>query len=190
MMLNFAADIKERVSMFDVCQLVGIKPDRHGFARCVFHQEKTASMKIYRDGYKCYGCGDAGDVITFYRHFYGLTFQSACQRINADFHLGLPLDDEVSLREIRAAQEESRARVAAIRADRAEREWLERDHEAALGEYIKWSNLAALYAPDDPDRAVSGLYAEAVKKLPALEERLTETETRLLAYEAERNRNQ
>mgnify|MGYP001598525386 FL=1 len=38
---------------------------------CPFHEEKTASMKFYRSrvlngwGYKCFGCGTAGDVFTF-----------------------------------------------------------------------------------------------------------------------------
>src|SRR5262245_58702972 len=30
---------------------------------CVFHQEKTASLKIYANGFKCFGCGVAGSNI-------------------------------------------------------------------------------------------------------------------------------
>ena len=30
---------------------------------CIFHQEKTASLKLYKNGFKCYGCGVTGSNI-------------------------------------------------------------------------------------------------------------------------------
>jgi len=40
--------------------------NNQGFARCVFHEERTGSLKLYRDTnrFKCFGgCGKSGDVI-------------------------------------------------------------------------------------------------------------------------------
>jgi hypothetical protein len=49
------------------------KPDGY-WGRCVFHEERTASMKIFLDGahYYCHGCGATGDSIAFVAHHEGL----------------------------------------------------------------------------------------------------------------------
>lgn len=51
---------------------------------CPFHDEKSASFTVYPDGYKCFGCGCAGDVLTFAQKKLGLSFVDALQRC-ADF---------------------------------------------------------------------------------------------------------
>ena len=52
------------------------------FAKCIFHDENTASLAIYANGtYKCFGCGEHGDLITLVQKIENLDFQSACIHI-------------------------------------------------------------------------------------------------------------
>lgn len=70
-------EIKAAYSMRDVLERYGIQPNRSGFIRCPFHKEKTASMKIYKDSYYCFGCGAHGDVFDFVSAMDNLSFREA-----------------------------------------------------------------------------------------------------------------
>lgn len=53
-----------------------------GFAKCPFHDEKTGSMKVYKDNrYHCFGCGADGDVIDLVMKLAGLGFIPAVRHI-------------------------------------------------------------------------------------------------------------
>lgn len=57
----------------------GVHPNNKGLAKCPFHDEKTASFKVYPNGtYHCFGCGAHGDVITFVMGMEKLPFREAC----------------------------------------------------------------------------------------------------------------
>lgn len=44
-----------------------LKFSHDGFAKCIFHSEKTASLKKYPNNtFKCFGCGMHGDVVDIY----------------------------------------------------------------------------------------------------------------------------
>ena len=52
------------------------------FAKCIFHEEKTASLAIFANGtYKCFGCGEHGDLITLVQKIEQTDFQNACMII-------------------------------------------------------------------------------------------------------------
>lgn len=70
-------EIKRQYSMIDILHRYGLQPNRAGFIKCPFHREKTGSMKIYRDNYYCYGCGETGDIFTFVMKMDGLSFKDA-----------------------------------------------------------------------------------------------------------------
>ena len=57
--------IKSTTSMFDVIARYGFQPNKSGFICCPFHQEKTASLKIYPDSFYCFGCHANGDIFKF-----------------------------------------------------------------------------------------------------------------------------
>ena len=86
-----ADEIKNRLTMDDIFAAYGFEPDRGGFIRCPFHSEKTPSLSAYDHGqkWKCFGCGEQGDVIFFVMKLFGLNFGQAVLRINEDFGLGL-----------------------------------------------------------------------------------------------------
>jgi DNA primase len=63
----------------------GIAPDRKGFARCPFHNEKTASFRVYPDDtFHCFGCGAHGDVITFVMKMQNIDFNAACSQLDGE----------------------------------------------------------------------------------------------------------
>jgi DNA primase len=45
---------------------------RNGKGRCPFHEDKTPSFSIKGDRFKCFGCGESGDMVDFVKRYYGL----------------------------------------------------------------------------------------------------------------------
>lgn len=70
-------EIKDTYTMTDILLRYGMKPNRAGFVRCPFHEEKTASMKVYKDSYHCFGCGESGDIFAFVQKMDGVNFKEA-----------------------------------------------------------------------------------------------------------------
>lgn len=70
-------EIKGRYTMQDILHGYGIRPNRKGFIPCPFHKEKTPSMKIDRDRYHCFGCGEDGDIFSFVQRMERISFKEA-----------------------------------------------------------------------------------------------------------------
>ena len=62
------------------------------FARCPFHGEKTASFSVNRNLqiYKCFGCGESGDVIKFVQMYDSCTFMEALETLAKRANLKMP----------------------------------------------------------------------------------------------------
>jgi DNA primase len=60
-------EIKSRLTIHAVLSHYHLKADRNNMLRCPFHEEETASMRIYPDtnSFHCFGCGRSGDAIEF-----------------------------------------------------------------------------------------------------------------------------
>lgn len=176
-------EIKQAVTMRKVCDAYGINVDRHGNAVCPFHADHSPSMKIYprSGGYYCFACGAGGDVIDFVRGFFGLSLADACRKLNDDFALGLPIDKQLSLREMREAERALKERAK----KRAEEKAL---YERIVSRY--WSALDALAALDRsiPDKPtswddISDEAARAMILRPCVIDALSEAEMELYNYE-------
>lgn len=70
-------EIKQEYSMSDILTHYGVHTNRSGFVPCPFHKEKTASMRIYKDSYHCFGCGENGDIFTFIQKMDDVSFKEA-----------------------------------------------------------------------------------------------------------------
>lgn len=88
-MNDIAGKISEMLKIRDVMEYYGIRFNNNGFAKCPFHNEKTASLSIKKNHYKCFGCGAYGGVIDFVMIYFGLSFRQALVRLDSDFKLGL-----------------------------------------------------------------------------------------------------
>ena len=72
-----AEDIKKNISMFDIARKYGIKVNKSGFCRCIFHNEKTPSMKLYKDSFYCFSCQKSGDIFSFVQQINGIDFKTS-----------------------------------------------------------------------------------------------------------------
>ncbi|NCA68441.1 MAG: hypothetical protein EOM87_10335 [Clostridia bacterium] len=87
--------ISERVDIIEVAERYGV-PVIKNKSICPFHAEKTASLSYYRNKYNCFGCLAHGDAVDFVSRLLNLLPTEAAKRINADFGLGLNLNEPVS----------------------------------------------------------------------------------------------
>lgn len=79
-------EIKDLYSMRDILERYGLpQPNRAGFICCPFHKEKTASMKIYKDSFYCFGCGAGGDIFNFVKEMDGTSFKEAYSALGGDY---------------------------------------------------------------------------------------------------------
>src|SRR5690606_6514982 len=62
------------------------------WANCPFHKEKTPSFHVVpsRGFYKCFGCGESGDVYTFLMKYAGLGFQEAVRKVAERVGIEIP----------------------------------------------------------------------------------------------------
>jgi DNA primase len=61
-------------------------------ALCPFHHEKTPSFYVVPRGgfYKCFGCGESGDVFTFLMKRAGVSFQDAVRELGSKYGVDVP----------------------------------------------------------------------------------------------------
>ena len=90
-------DIKSTVNIVDVIgSAVTLKRSGSGYmACCPFHKEKTPSFSVSESKgfYHCFGCGEHGDVIKFVEKYYNLDFQSAVEKLCAQY--GIIIEETV-----------------------------------------------------------------------------------------------
>jgi len=148
-METVADSIKCMLSMDEVVPTYGYKPKEPGhYICCPFHNEKTASLKVYTEagrGWHCFGCGEGGSVIDFVMKLFNIPFSAAVVRLNADFNLGLS-NERPDPREVARHNAERRASEDACRA-------YEDDYSVREMRFrTMWLRLKGM-EPDDPERA-------------------------------------
>jgi hypothetical protein len=84
---NLFHEVKERLNLIDTAKYYGIQPNRSGFVNCLFHKEKTPSLKLYPAHFHCYGCGKHGDIITLTTQLFTLPPYHAAQKLAQDFNI-------------------------------------------------------------------------------------------------------
>lgn len=71
-------EIIQNVPMRDVLTQRGINVNRNGMCSCPFHgRDRKPSMKVYKDGFKCFACNISGNQIDFVMKYDGLSFKDA-----------------------------------------------------------------------------------------------------------------
>lgn len=81
--------ITDAVSTRQVMEHYGVVFNHRGYAKCPFHTEKTASLAIKNNHYKCFGCGAYGGSIDFVMKYFNLTLPQAIVKIGHDFGIQL-----------------------------------------------------------------------------------------------------
>lgn len=163
MQFNVVQTIKDRLTMREVLEYYGYEPNKKGFICCMFHNEKTPSMKIFEKDYHCFGCGEHGDVITFVQKLFNLSFQEALKKIDVDF--GLNLYGDKTFEELRKSHYQTKQLQAKREREKAEREQIDVEYWAAFDEWKRLEDNKKNYAPKTPDEELHPLFVEALQKL-------------------------
>lgn len=90
-------DLKARVSVLEVVGRVATlrKAGSRFKGLCPFHSEKTPSFHVDPDRglYKCFGCGKAGDIISFVRETEQLNFTEAIEALGKRFNVPIEYEE-------------------------------------------------------------------------------------------------
>ena len=151
---DIAAEIRESVTMEDV--LRAYSPSTHIRNRrcpCPFHNGKDYNFSFTRTGYKCFVCGESGDVISFVSGICGLSRTDAMKRINTDFCLNLSINGTISATQ---SADLARKRAEREKKEKAHAEWEETYHSL----WAEWIECDKAKRTADPE---SEEYANAVK---------------------------
>ena len=77
-------EVKQNVTVRQAAERYGLKPNRSGLIRCIFHNDKSPSMKVDRR-YYCFGCGCTGDAIDFTAQLFEAFQQKSQSRHQKNF---------------------------------------------------------------------------------------------------------
>lgn len=91
---DVVAQIKDKLDVVDVISKDVILKKNGGnyWGLCPFHKEKTPSFSVNpaKGIYKCFGCGEGGDALSYLVKTRGLTFKELIVDLAKDFGLELP----------------------------------------------------------------------------------------------------
>lgn len=94
--------LKASLTMKQVAEHYGLTIGRGGMANCPFHNEHTASLKIYSNSFYCFGCNSSGDIIAFVMQMYKVDFKAAMSLLNNDFGLNLEVTKQPCKKAVQA----------------------------------------------------------------------------------------
>ena len=183
--MDYAREIKSRLTMPEMMLHYGFELDRAGFCKCPLHSEKSGSFKAYPGdrGFSCFGCGAHGSVIDFVMLYFGLSFKDALVKINEDFSLGLPIGEKLDRRKQLEINKASFERKRKIEAEKKRRGQIESDSWAAFDEWKRLDDNRRNYAPKSPTEPLHPLFVEALKNIAGAEYNLSCAEIARYEYE-------
>ena len=82
--MNLFEAVKESVGPRQIADYYGLQV-RNDMVSCLFHDERTPSMKLYDDHFYCFGCGKHGDITDMVSELFGLSLKEAAEKIAHDF---------------------------------------------------------------------------------------------------------
>jgi DNA primase len=104
-------DIKDRVSILEVVgDYVRLQKDGANYkGLCPFHQEKTPSFKVHEGKgiYKCFGCGESGNVFKFLMKLEGMSFMEAAEKLASRAGITIPRE-ELKPEDLKREQDQGR----------------------------------------------------------------------------------
>lgn len=185
--MDFATEIKQRVTMFDVAERYGFDVHKKHFINCPFHNEKTPSMKLYEGtkGCYCFGCGFSADVISFTQKYFNLDFKDTLAKLNDDFGLCLPIGQKLSRnQQLNIAKENHKRKQA--------KEQRENDYKRVLqafltahSEFIRLQRQSAIYAPKTETEDLHPLFVDYLQNIEKAKYNLEIAETELMKWKTQ-----
>lgn len=140
--------IKQSLNLIDVARFYGIEANRSGFVSCLFHNERTPSLKLYSDHFYCYGCGKGGDVIALIAQRMNVSQFESAKIIMNDFNLSnekLKITTKPQIKITYSECEQQTIRLLNQYSD-----------------YLKY--LIKIFAPKDENETVNDIWVESIHK--------------------------
>lgn len=88
---NIFQEVKSQLNIKQVIEHYGIRVDRHGKFKCVFHNDTHPSASIKNDYFNCFVCGTGGDLITFTAKYLSISNLEACRELVRVFNLNIDI---------------------------------------------------------------------------------------------------
>ncbi len=151
--------VKTRYTMPEILERLGIEKNRTGFICCPFHNEDTASCKIYEYSFYCFGCGVGGDVIDFIKRYLNLSFADALEWLGGT---------NISFAEARKIKNRKREYEAA---ESAKKEISEK-YNALMDEWCRLDKQRREFAPLSPNDPLDKRFIEAIQNISRIESEL------------------
>lgn len=181
---NYAEEIKARVPLLELLHFYGFHP-KYNRMPCPFHNGKDRNMLVSNNFYKCFVCGESGDIFTFVQRYFGLDFNSACAKINDDFRLGLPIGKVLTMAEQKEANQREAERRRKAEAKRQRQESLRAAYEKALDDFTACDVILMRCAPISPATGLSDAFCWAIKNIERAWYELKEAEFAIFAFRQE-----
>lgn len=172
--------IKERVDIEQAARFYGVAFARGHMAHCPFHTDNTPSMSFRNGRFKCFSCGEGGDVIDLAAALTGLSLSDAAKRLCADF--GLALGKGRMTRQERSKAEKDREKRSAFE------QWWRGAHNVLA----RWRRYLAFcregFRPRAPGEETVGDFYTALRELDTVDYLLDllsfgTTEDRVFVYQ-------
>jgi hypothetical protein len=161
--------IKERLKLSEVMVYYGLYPGRGGKYLCPFHNEKTPSLSIKGQYWRCFGCDCGGDVIDFLVKLYNLSPLEAARQLDSDFQLEVFQNEPpsaVQRQQVAAAARQRRYDKFLVESFEI---WLDRALETVFWWLHYFDSIKVLYVPQKIDSEFTEEFSFALRKLPFLE---------------------
>lgn len=160
--------IRNSIKIHDVAHEYGLNVSKNGMCSCPFHQEKTASMKLYQkdNNFHCFSCGKHGDVIDLTAKLTGVDLFEAAKQLNSDFGLNVIFKNDKDNKQVQQHQNEYKMKLAK---KLKEKEWINSAF-LVMSNYMSilklWENE---YKPKARDEPMNSLFLEALQEKSTVE---------------------
>lgn len=110
--MNKIQEVKQRVDIIKVAEYLGLNLNRAKQCRCIWHNEKTASLSFSQSKqiFKCFGCGQSGDVITLTSKVLNINALESAKQLNKIFGLGIDFGKPTSNFELNQYKQKQQAK--------------------------------------------------------------------------------
>src|SRR6478735_6773375 len=118
---------------------------------CPFHQERTPSFTVSpaRGTFKCFGCGEGGDAITFVKNTENVDFVGAIELLARRFGVDLEYEEASPEQEQKRQRDERLKALLERAAEFCARVLWDSDAAAPAREYLASRALQEGYTPED-----------------------------------------
>lgn len=187
--MDYASEIKDRLTLPEIARHYGFTPNRQGRMPCPFHNGKDPNLGLKDQYYNCFVCGAKGDAIKFVQELFGLNFNDTISKINSDFSLGLPIGQKIDRRKQLEMERLAFQRRQKAKQEEMARQQVEDAYWTAFDEWKRLDDNKRNYAPKTPTELLHPLFVEALKNIAGAEYNLSCAEIARYKYENRNSRN-